>query len=84
MKHSVGWSSTPQTAPVADESLIARACSEALEPGQRLGALFNKPSDRAKAFLEGLSTRARAALENAAREEKHVPEPVAPAWNIGD
>ena len=65
--HSVGWSATPRTAPAADESLIARARTEGLDPGQPFSALFINPSEKSKGFLDGLAPRARAALQNAAR-----------------
>ncbi len=65
-----GWSATQTTAPVADPTLITRAYSEGLEPGQKLGNLFQNPSARAKAFIESLAPRARAGLENAARDGK--------------
>lgn len=69
-RHRSGWSATPSTAPIADETLISRARSEGLESDQPLSALFVNPSEKAKRFLDGLSSRARAALENAARTMK--------------
>jgi len=65
-----GWGATPTTAPVADQTLITRAYSEGLEPGQKLADLFNKPSEKARSFLERLESRARAGLQNAARDGK--------------
>ena len=69
-KGNAGWGATPSTAPVADESLITRARNEGLELGEPLSKLFMQPSEKAKMFLQGLSPRARAALENAARTTK--------------
>ena len=64
----VGWGSDQTGAPKADVSLIRRAQNEALEPGQTLRDLFVNPSEKGRAFLGSISSRARAALENAARE----------------
>lgn len=68
-RQHAGWSADSTGAPVADETLIARARA-LLKPGEPLGNLFTRPSEEARAFLDGLSHRARAALENTAQTDK--------------
>ena len=70
-EHTTGWGSGNRTAPTADPTLIARAKSQGLEPGEPLSKLFVNPSVKAKQFLATLDKRACAALENASRTSPH-------------
>lgn len=54
----------------AKETLLSNARSYLL-PGQKLSVLFLKPDKGQKAFIESLDNRARATLENEARNNDY-------------
>lgn len=66
MSTGVSWGGKGPTAPTADPTLITQAQGY-LREGETLGSLFVNPTPEGKVFLQGLSPRARAALENSAR-----------------
>ena len=72
-RSSSGWFSGNTGAPMADSSLIARARNY-LEPHEPLSKLFTDPTDDARTFVNNLSSRARAALENEARSANVLKE----------